>query len=99
MVFLVGVTGETGVPCRNLPGMVRVADHAFRLRMLSFFVLSPEFVVAGFAVGDRFCLLLFEMARAALHRHHGRGGIDLVAGDAIKGRPVARSMAKMAEDL
>ena len=71
MVFLVGVTGETGVPCRNLPGMVRVADHAFRLRMLSFFVLSPEFVVARFAVDNGLDLLFFEMTGPAVHGHHG----------------------------
>ena len=62
-------------------------------------MLSPEFVVTGFALRDGLDLLFFEMARATLHGHHGCGGVDLVAGDTIKRRPVACPMAKVTEDL
>ena len=79
--------------------MVRMAGHTFRFEVLSLSVLSPKFLMAGFAIGDGFDLLLFEMARAALHGHHGCRSVDLVTGDAVEGRPVACPMAEITQDL
>ena len=76
-----------------------MAGRTFCLGVLSLSVLSTHFVVAGFAIGDGFDLLFFEMARAAFHGHHGCRGVDLVAGDTVKGRPIACTVAKIAEDF
>ena len=51
--------------------MVRMAGHAFGLGVLSLSVLSPEFVVARFAVDNGLDLLFFEMTGPAVHGHHG----------------------------
>ncbi len=98
MVLLVIMTGVAGLPLFDRPGMRFVTGGAGESGMAGFLVKADEPRVAGRAAGHRLEFRLPHMAGAARHRHHGCGGVDLVAGDTVQGRPVACPVAEVAKD-
>ena len=63
--------------------MGRMACHTFCPAVLPLPVFPAELAMARPAVDDGLDFLLFEMAGAAGHRHHGCRRVDLMTGNTI----------------
>jgi hypothetical protein len=97
MGFLVVMTGEAGLACRDLPRVGCVTAHTRDVAMFALFVQPTELGVTRLAVDHRFEFCFFKMACVAGHGHHRGGAVNFVTRDAVEGWPVTCPVAEIAE--
>lgn len=99
VLFFVHMAGETRGPRRKPPVMGLVAVGASGTGMAASDMKAPKTCMTNFAVVLRLASPCELMASPAIAGHHGGLLIELVAFCAIDRRPVAGSMALVAEDF
>jgi hypothetical protein len=99
MVLSVAVAPEARFACSHLPRMGRVTGGTSGVDMGARPVQASKGPMTGGAACQRLHFPFFEMASAAVARHHGGRFGKLVTGDAADRRRVACPVAEVAEDL